>query len=588
MKNIFLPIVFIFLYCFEFSAQNSGVSINASGDSPDPSALLDLSSTTKGTLITRMTEGQRNAIMSPAIGLQIFNTTSGCFNFWTGTSWKQLCGDCDFNSPVASNSGPICEGNTLNLYATSIPGASYQWSGPNGYSSTQQNPVLSNATTGLTGTYSVSATLNGCTSPLQSTIATVYAIPAAPTAGSDSPICEGSSIHLTTPFMSGASYSWAGPNGYSATTQNPVITNSTSSEAGTYSVSVTINGCTSTSSSTSVTIVSLPVATFSYSPLTPVTGSAVSFDPDTNGAEYSWTFASGTPSTSSLEIPSVTWSSGGTFNVGLTVTAGGCSATTTTALTVQDIIVQTFLYTGEIVNWQVPSGVTSIDIEAWGAQGGSTNSYQGGLGAYIKGTFVVTPGQLLKVLVGGHGQNGSSGHGNCGGGGGGSFVSTASNSPMLIAGGGGGAGTAVSSAIGIPDSGQSGNSGSAGKGNGQPGGTSGNAAPGVCSGCGATNGAGFFTNSTAYGGSYGTAAAAFVNGGNGSSSNSGYFGGFGCAGAGAFGAGGGGGYSGGGSGNYTGGDDNSGGGGGGSYNNGTNQVNTSGVQAGDGQVVISY
>ena len=44
--------------------------------SPDASALLDLSSTTKGVLFPRMTTLQQAALINPAIGLIVFNTTN--------------------------------------------------------------------------------------------------------------------------------------------------------------------------------------------------------------------------------------------------------------------------------------------------------------------------------------------------------------------------------------------------------------------------------------------------------------------------------------------------------------------------------
>ncbi|MBA2746007.1 MAG: hypothetical protein H0U44_07280, partial [Flavisolibacter sp.] len=49
-------------------------------------------------------------------------------------------------SPTAGNSGPECVGGTISLTATSIAGATYTWSGPNGFTSTSQNPTISNAT----------------------------------------------------------------------------------------------------------------------------------------------------------------------------------------------------------------------------------------------------------------------------------------------------------------------------------------------------------------------------------------------------------------------------------------------------------
>src|SRR5258706_16211415 len=67
-----------------------GVSVNSSGNSADPSAMLDVSSDTKGTLITRMSTIQRDAITSPAEGLQIFNTTTKCFEFYALGTWNTL------------------------------------------------------------------------------------------------------------------------------------------------------------------------------------------------------------------------------------------------------------------------------------------------------------------------------------------------------------------------------------------------------------------------------------------------------------------------------------------------------------------
>ena len=54
---------------------------------------------------------------------------------------------------------------------------------------------------------------------------------------------------------------------------------------------------------------------------------------------------------------------------------------------------ETFLPVGSIETFTVPEGVTSITIEAWGAQGGGSN---GGKGARMKGDFTVTPGPELR------------------------------------------------------------------------------------------------------------------------------------------------------------------------------------------------
>ena len=52
--------------------------------------------------------------------------------------------DCTILPPPVGNNGPLCVGETLNLYAETVPNASYYWSGPGGFLSTMQNPVIPN------------------------------------------------------------------------------------------------------------------------------------------------------------------------------------------------------------------------------------------------------------------------------------------------------------------------------------------------------------------------------------------------------------------------------------------------------------
>lgn len=55
-----------------------------------PSAKLALNSTTEGFLMPRMTATQRDAISSPAEGLEIYNLTTHTKNFYNGTDWRQV------------------------------------------------------------------------------------------------------------------------------------------------------------------------------------------------------------------------------------------------------------------------------------------------------------------------------------------------------------------------------------------------------------------------------------------------------------------------------------------------------------------
>ena len=90
---------------------DNAVSIGINTITPSASALLDITSTTQGFLSPRMTQTQRNAIVSPATGLWIYNTTSSHFNFWDGSAWLVVQ-----SSSITSDtlSQVLAAGNTTN------------------------------------------------------------------------------------------------------------------------------------------------------------------------------------------------------------------------------------------------------------------------------------------------------------------------------------------------------------------------------------------------------------------------------------------------------------------------------------------
>ncbi len=80
-------------------------------------------------------------------------------------------------TPVASNNGPIYVGMTLSLTASSVAGASYSWTGPNAFTSTNQNPTIANAQTNASGAYGVTVTVGSCSSAPGQTTVTVNPLP---------------------------------------------------------------------------------------------------------------------------------------------------------------------------------------------------------------------------------------------------------------------------------------------------------------------------------------------------------------------------------------------------------------------------
>ncbi|MCU0417854.1 MAG: hypothetical protein MUE33_11795, partial [Cytophagaceae bacterium] len=158
------------------------------------------------------------------------------------------------SAPVLSSNSPVCAGGDINLSANTIPGATYQWNGTLGFTSTDQNPTRTNVTVPMGGTYFARVTVNGCISPQASIVTLVNPLPNTPTAGSNSPVNFNSTINLTASTVSGATYSWTGPNSFSSSSQNPSRVNATLSEAGIYSVTAIVNGCTSLPGSVNVVV----------------------------------------------------------------------------------------------------------------------------------------------------------------------------------------------------------------------------------------------------------------------------------------------------------------------------------------------
>lgn len=210
---------------------------------------------------------------------------------------------------VSSNS-PICAGVNLNL-STSASGTgtiTYSWTGPNGFSSTLQNPAITGATTTASGIYTVTAT-NSCGSASATTSVTVNPLPAANiTPGGNTTFCQGGSVTLTA--SAGTSYLWSN----NATTSSINV-----SSSGNYTVQVTnANGCSATSSATQVIVNPLPTATITPDGNTTFCqGDSVLLAANT-GASYLWS--------NNATSQSIYVTAAGNYSVTITY-SGGCTGT---------------------------------------------------------------------------------------------------------------------------------------------------------------------------------------------------------------------------------------------------------------------
>ncbi len=179
--------------------------------------------------------------ITTANNVTLYTATSGALI--KGIAFAPACAAPAITS--TSSNSTVCSGNTLTL-TTAVTGShpTYSWTGPNSFTSSLQNPSISNVTTAATGTYSVTVT-NGCGTASSSTAVTINSSPnATVTAGGSTTFCSGGSVTLTA--SNAASYSWS----TGATTQ--AISATTTAN---YSVTLTgSNGCITASNITSVTV----------------------------------------------------------------------------------------------------------------------------------------------------------------------------------------------------------------------------------------------------------------------------------------------------------------------------------------------
>ncbi|MBL0145016.1 MAG: hypothetical protein IPP48_03885 [Chitinophagaceae bacterium] len=119
---------------------------------------------------------------------------------------------------VTSNS-PLCEHQTLQLNTATTPNVNYLWTGPNGFTSTMQNPTIVDVIeANHQGFYTLqlTSTATNCKSVPVSVLVDIHHFPDNIIAVNNSPKCEGSNINLDASSLFGASYSWIGPNAFTS------------------------------------------------------------------------------------------------------------------------------------------------------------------------------------------------------------------------------------------------------------------------------------------------------------------------------------------------------------------------------------
>lgn len=274
-----------------------------------------------------------NAVVSKYYILLITNYSNAACNITFSKTGGTGETDCSILPPPITSNSPICVGDNLQLFAESVSGATYAWSGPGNWTSNQQNPTRSNATMNYSGTYSLIITVGGQASSPITTDVVVNARPIPdftftsaclgnPTQFTDASTVNPSSAQIT-------SRTWNFGDGGTSTLQNP---SHTYAQSGTYQVTLTAmtgtNGCPQTKTK-SVVVASAPIANAGTNQTIPhgwkatLNGSASS---GSGNYSYRWEPAAKVQNPNSATTQTVNLTANQNFTLTVTDNASSCSS----------------------------------------------------------------------------------------------------------------------------------------------------------------------------------------------------------------------------------------------------------------------
>jgi hypothetical protein len=229
-------------------------------------------------------------------------------------------GPCQTTCAVTATGGTLtCTASTVTLSATAtVAGVTFSWTGPGGFTSTAQNPTATTA-----GTYTVTITGQGCSASDTALVKTNTTAPGVIATGGTLS-CSSTSITISASSITGATFSWTGPAGFTSSVQNPTV-----NLPGIYTVKATnpANGCTSTDTANVQQSGVVPGATASASGTLTCTTTTVTLTgtSPTAGTTFRWTGPNGflaTTQNTSTTVP-------GVYTLTVTNPANGCVSTDT-------------------------------------------------------------------------------------------------------------------------------------------------------------------------------------------------------------------------------------------------------------------
>ena len=266
----------------------------------------------------------------------------------------------------------VCLNGTLNLSASSTAASSWSWTGPNSFTSSNQNPSISNITNAAAGTYTLTVTDNNGCENSDTVDVTVDPLPTV-NAGSDTSVCLNGTLNLSASSATATSWSWTGPNSFISSSQTPSINNVTNAAAGTYTLTVADNNGCENSDTVDVTIDPLPSVNAGIDISVCLNGTLNLSA--SSATSWSWTGPNSFTSLSqNPSISNITNAAAGTYT--LTVTDNnGCENSDTVDVTVDPLLAPDVSIMSNDPDNNICSG-DSVTFTASPTNGGLSPTYQ--------------------------------------------------------------------------------------------------------------------------------------------------------------------------------------------------------------------
>lgn len=294
--------------------------------------------------------------------------------------------DAGFSASTTSGCGPL-EVNYVNLSSENSTSWEWTFEGGTPATSTEENPSVVYAAPGVYDVTLVATGPGGSSTFTQQNFITVLA----PPVGGFTFNQTQNSVAFTNTSTDATSYSWTFGDGGTSVEQNPTYTYTAD---GVYTVVLAAtNNCGTTFVEQTVTIVTAPIAAFTFNNASGCAPLTVQFNNTSseNATSFGWEFQGGDPSTSSLENPSATWNAPGVYVVILTATNSAGSSTATATITVNTVPTAGFTSQTAGLSVVFENTTSGANSYTWAFGDGTTSTETNPTHAYPStGTYSVT------------------------------------------------------------------------------------------------------------------------------------------------------------------------------------------------------